>query len=118
VGRPSSRDGPAFAVTVAGEPRFVGVVGFGDRGDGVVEMTYGIAPRWRGQGLATRAARLGGHWAARQPGVSVVELRIGRKHEASLHVAVKAGFVAAGTVTQVVPGTAQTFVDLHYVLAR
>jgi RimJ/RimL family protein N-acetyltransferase len=81
-------------------------------------MSYGIAPRWRGRGLASRAARLAGHWALRLPHVITVQLRIGQGHTASQHVAVNAGFVLAGTVTQVVTGTGETFEDLCYVLTR
>ena len=114
-GRPS-RIGPVLVVTVPGEPRFIGIVGFGDRGHGTVEMIYGIAPRWRGRGLASRAARLAARWALSLPGVNTVELRIDRDNTASQHVAVNAGFAPAGTVTQFVPGTGQTVEDLRYVL--
>jgi RimJ/RimL family protein N-acetyltransferase len=109
-------DGPELVLTVADQQRFIGVVGFLDRGAGTIEMTYGIAPRWRGRGLASRAARLGARWAAGVPGVTAVELRISQDHLASQHVAANAGFVRAGTVTQFVPGTGETFVDLRYLL--
>jgi RimJ/RimL family protein N-acetyltransferase len=111
-------DGPTLVVTVADEQRFIGVVGFLDRGAGTIEMIYGIAPRWRGRGLASRAARLAARWAAGVPGVTVVELRISQDHLASQHVAANAGFVRAGTVTQFVPGTGETFEDLRYVLSQ
>lgn len=117
VGRPS-RDGPAFVVTVPGEPRFIGIIALGDRGEGVVEMTYGIAPRWRGRGLASHAARLAARWALSLPGVTTIELRIDQVQPASQHVAENAGFVLAGTVTQFVPGTGQTFEDLRYILEQ
>ena len=51
-------------------------------------------------------------------GVTTVELRIDQGHTASQHVAENAGFIRAGTVTQYVPGTGQTFEDLRYVLER
>lgn len=70
-----SRNGPVFMVTAPGEPRFIGIVGFGER---VVEMIYGIAPRWRGRCLAGRAVRLAARWALSLPGVTTVELRIDR----------------------------------------
>jgi RimJ/RimL family protein N-acetyltransferase len=57
AGRPS-RNGPTFVVTVPQEPRFIGIVGLKDRSEGAVEMIYGIAPRWRGRGLASHAALL------------------------------------------------------------
>lgn len=112
------RNGPTFVVTVAGEQRFIGIVGCTDRGHGVVEMIYGIAPRWRGQGLATRAVRLAAQWALSLPGVATAELRIDQDMSASQHVAVNAGFILAGTVTQFVPGTGETFEDLRYVLGQ
>ncbi len=115
AGRPS-RDGPVLVATIAQEPRFIGVIGLGDRGEGTVELVYGIAPRWRGRGLASRATRLAAHWALSLPGVTTVELRIDQHHPASQHVASNAGFAQAGTVTQLVPGTGQTFEDLRYVL--
>jgi RimJ/RimL family protein N-acetyltransferase len=90
-------------VTVPEEPRLIGIVGLKDGGEGVVEMTYGIAPRWRGRGLASRAARLTVRWALSLPGVTAVELRIGQDHVASQHVANNAGFAVARTVTQSSP---------------
>ena len=117
AGRPS-RNGPTFVVTVPGQPRFIGIVGLKDRDEGVVEMIYGIAPCWRGRGLASRAARLTARWALGLPGVTAVELRIGQDHTASQHVANNAGFAGAGTVSQFVPGTGETFEDLRYVLEQ
>ena len=117
AGRPS-RDGPVLVITIAQEPRFIGVVGLGDRGEGAVELVYGIAPRWRGLGLASRATRLAARWALSLPGVTTVELRIDQSHAASQRVASNAGFTQAGAVTQFVPGTGQTFEDLRYVLHR
>jgi RimJ/RimL family protein N-acetyltransferase len=118
-----SRNGPTFVVTVPSEPRFIGIVGLVDRGEGIVEMIYGIAPRWRRRGLASRAVRLdsravrlASRWAASQPGVRIVELRIDQDMIDSQHVAANAGFVVAGTVTQFVPCTGETFEDLRYVL--
>jgi RimJ/RimL family protein N-acetyltransferase len=114
----TSPNGPILVVTVAREPRLVGIVGVVDRGDGIVEMIYGIAPRWRGRGLASRAVRLAARWAASQPGVTTVELRIDQDMIECQHVAVNAGFAVVGTVTQVVPGTGETFEDLRYVLTH
>lgn len=111
-----SRNGPTFVVTVPAEPRFIGIVGMVDRGEGIVEMIYGIAPGWRGHGLASRAVRLAANWVASQPGVRTVEVRIDQDMIDSQHVAANAGFVAAGTVTQFVPCTGETYEDLRYVL--
>lgn len=53
-----SYHGPALLVTAADAAGFVGRIGFGARAAGVVELDYGIAPRWRGRGFATRATML------------------------------------------------------------
>ena len=113
-----SRNGPTFVVTIPDERRFIGIVGFAGRGEEVVEMIYGIAPRCRGRGLASRAVRLAARWALRLPGVTTVELRFDQDHTASQHVAANAGFTVAGTVTQFVPGTGETFEDLRYILEQ
>jgi RimJ/RimL family protein N-acetyltransferase len=71
----ASRNGLTFVVTVPEEPRFIGIVGLKDRGEGVVEMIYGIALRWRERGLASRAAGrrpprwpvAGAAWPGRSP---------------------------------------------------
>jgi RimJ/RimL family protein N-acetyltransferase len=118
AGRPS-RNGP-FVITIPGEPRFIGIVGLGDSdsGEGIVGMIYGIAPRWQGWGMASRAVRLAARWALSLPGVRAVELRIDQDVVEFQRVAVNAGFVVAGTVAQFVPGTGETFEDLRYVLGQ
>jgi RimJ/RimL family protein N-acetyltransferase len=52
------RAGPSLAVVRAGDDMPAGVVYFTVRSKDSVEMAYGVAPAYRGQGLATRAARL------------------------------------------------------------
>ena len=111
-----SRNGPTFVVTIPSETRFIGIVGLVDRGECIVEMIYGMAPRWRGRGLASRAVRLASHWAASQPGVRTVELRIDHDLIDSQHVAANAGFVVAGTVTPVRSVHWETSEDPRYVL--
>lgn len=119
AGRPS-RNGPTFVITIPGQPRFIGIVGLGDSdsGEGIVGMIFGIAPRWRGRGMASRAVRLAAQWALSVPGVRAVELRIDQDMIECQRVAVNAGFVVAGTVTQFVPGIGETFEDLRYVLGQ
>jgi RimJ/RimL family protein N-acetyltransferase len=117
AGRPS-HNGPTFVVTIAEESRFVGIVALKDRGEEIVEVIVGIAPRWRRHGLASRAIRLAGHWALSLPGVTTIELRIDPEMLICQHVAVNAGFTVAGTVIQFVPGTGETFEDLRYVLRQ
>ena len=48
--------------------------------------------------------------------MTTVELRIDQDMSECQHVAVNAGFILAGTVTQFVPGTGETFEELRYVL--
>ncbi len=110
-----SHNGPVLLLDVGGASRFVGLVGLGVRGPGVVELVYGIAPDWRGRGLATRAVSLSASWLAGQQQVQVIELRIGREHRASQRVAEKAGFRLAGTVRQDVIATGEMFEDLRYI---
>jgi RimJ/RimL family protein N-acetyltransferase len=109
-----SHDGPALLLDLRGTSRFVGYVGFGARDEGVVELVYGIAPDWRGRGLATRATILATRWLVAARGVSAVELRIARDHHASRRVAEKAGFLLAGTIRQVAAVT-EAYEDLRYV---
>ena len=87
-----SRNGPAFVVTVAEHPRFIGVVSMAKHDDEAVGISYGVAPRWRGRGLASHAARLAALWASCQPDVRRVEARISQGDRASERVAVHAGF--------------------------
>jgi RimJ/RimL family protein N-acetyltransferase len=46
----TSFQGPALVVVEAGQTDLIGQVGLGDRGDGIVELVYGIAPDYRGRG--------------------------------------------------------------------
>jgi RimJ/RimL family protein N-acetyltransferase len=117
-GRPRRRDATfTFVVTVPEEPRFIGVVSVAEGDDGAFEMTYGIAPGWRGRGLASRATRLAAHWLAKQPSVRTVETLIEQGQRAGERVAVNAGFVLADTITRSVPSTGET-VQLRYIMDR
>ena len=100
-----SRPGATFTlvVNVPEEPRFIGVVGVAEGDDGAFEMSYGTAPRRRGQ------------WVARQPGVRTVETLIDEGQRASERVAVNAGFVLADTMAPSDAGTDDT-VQLRYVM--
>ena len=115
-GRPS-HNGPAFMVTVPDHSRFVGIVGMSERDDETIAISYGTAPRWRGRGLASHAARLGADWVARQTGVRRVEARISQGDSASERVAVNAGFEFANPVPPIA-GTGQIADDMLYVLNR
>ncbi|MGA4837868.1 GNAT family N-acetyltransferase [Streptomyces sp. G45] len=62
---------------------------------GEVNIAYGLYPRWRGQGLATRAVALIGRYAAAE-GASVGVIRVEPGNPASAAVARRAGFGHAG----------------------
>jgi RimJ/RimL family protein N-acetyltransferase len=111
----NSHNGPALLLDLDGAARFVGHVGFGGCEPGVVELVYGVAPAWRGRGLATRATILVTSWLIKERAARVVELRIAADHAASRRVAEKAGFRLAGPVLQHVPRTGATYEDLRYV---
>lgn len=115
AGRPS-HNGSVLVVTILEAVDFIGIVGFTERANDCVEMIYGIAPRWRRRGLASRAATLGARWALAAPSVAAVELRIGKNAHTSQHVARNAGFRRAGIVSQYVAGTGETFEDLRFIL--
>jgi RimJ/RimL family protein N-acetyltransferase len=103
-----SHNGASFVVEIADEQRFVGIVGVGEPRDGSVEMIVGIALRWRGRGLGSRAVRLGASWLLGLPEMSAAELRIDKDMIDCQHVARNAGFSLAGTVSQFVPATGET----------
>ncbi len=110
-----SRQGPALVIAEPDRAQLVGNVGLGDRGHGVVELTYGIAPDRRGHGYATRAARLTAGWLLTDQLASEVELRISQNNTLSQRAAAAAGFRLAGTFRSRVPATSDTFEDLRFV---
>jgi len=78
-----------------------------------VEVSYGIAPDQRGQGLATavvdevtRFILVHSGWATR------VEVVVAPTNDASLRVAAKAGFVRDGRRRGSVPGTGAVYNDI------
>jgi RimJ/RimL family protein N-acetyltransferase len=113
-----SHHGPALIVAAAGDPALLGQVGFGDRGDRVVEIVYGIAPDHRRRGYATSAARLTAHWLLQDQDAELVELRIGASHAISQRVALAAGFAPAGKVRSRLPATGAIYEDQRFVLRR
>lgn len=96
----------------------VGTIDFLPRGERIVELTYGVAPSWRGQGIATRAARLAADWALTDGAFDRVELRIGEGHAASRRVAAKAGYYEVERFETFVEDTALTHIDVLYARTR
>ena len=60
------------------------------------EVSYFLAERARGRGLATRAVRLAARWAFGELGLARLELRAHPANEASQRVAQRAGFRREG----------------------
>jgi RimJ/RimL family protein N-acetyltransferase len=110
--------GPALIITPAGEPALAGLVGLGDRGGRVIELSYGVAPDRRGRGYATSAARLAARWLLHERHADLVELGIDRANTASQRAALAAGFTPAGTVRSSVAATGEDNDDLRFILAR
>ena len=100
-----SYDGPALLLTIAQSPWPVGMIGFVCGGAGTIGLVLGVAPSWRGQGLATRAVLLAVGWLIRERGAEVVELRAGRDCPACQRIAVKSGLSQAGTAGSAIEAT-------------
>jgi RimJ/RimL family protein N-acetyltransferase len=120
TGEPALAGEPPLAgdPVLTGEPTLVGEIGLSDRGEGVVELAYGIAPDRRGRGYATRAMRLAARWLLSEGHAGTVELRIDPGNTASQRAAVSAGFTPAGTVRSHVSVAGETYDDLRYVMPR
>ncbi len=108
--------GPTFVVADAASGEFVGVVFIRARSDAAVEIAYGTAPHHRGRGIATRVLRRVSNWCFEQLHAERVELLISKGNIASCRVAVKAGFEFCGIRRTLVPGTAEEYDDLLYIL--
>ena len=110
-----SYNGPELLLAIAQSPSPVGMVGFVCRGAGTIGLVHGVAPCWRGQGLATRAVLLAVGWLIRERGAEVVECRVGRDSPACQRIAAKSGFPLAGAVSSVVEATGTVVEDLRYI---
>jgi RimJ/RimL family protein N-acetyltransferase len=86
-------------------------------GSDTVEITYGVAPAWRGRGLATEMLTGVTRVARDQDADRRLELIIDGKNAASIRVAEKSGYQLAGTRRSVVEATGETYEDLVYVPA-
>lgn len=82
----NSRFGPALVIVDIVTDEMVGLVFLSSREREAIELSYGVASRWRGRGVASRAAQVVDEWCFRDSGVERVELRIGVTNVASLGV--------------------------------
>ena len=67
-----------------------------DREPGTGEIGYWVAREARGRGVATRAVRLVGEWAARELGLTTLEIVVHEDNAPSIRVARSAGFTQTG----------------------
>jgi ribosomal-protein-alanine N-acetyltransferase len=81
----------------------IGFVGPPD-GDGVVEIAYGVAPDFQGQGYATEAAQAGVGFAVGSGRVKTVAAHTLRTGAASMRVLAKCGFTRVGEIIDPVDG--------------
>lgn len=93
----SDADGGWF-VTLAGDGRVIGdcgTLGWVDEA-GQVEIGYGLAAAYRGQGYGTEAVRVLADWVAAQDGVQVVTADVEVGNEPSRRLLVRLGFSLTG----------------------
>lgn len=84
----------------AADRTLIGLCGYkGPPTDGVVEIGYGIAPAYRGQGLATEAAGALVDQARRLVSLARIRAHTLPELNASAHVLIKCGFHKTGVIT-------------------
>lgn len=82
-----------------GSGTVVGTLAFKGLDDrGMVEIGYGMDPKYEGRGLMTEAVSAVIRWAAEQPGVLSIEAETEAGNIASQRVLEKAGFVPSGVM--------------------
>ncbi|MFI6790051.1 GNAT family N-acetyltransferase [Nonomuraea sp. NPDC050383] len=92
-----SSNGPlrAFGIHVAARADLVGTIdvrfGTEDLAEGQVSIAYGLYPKWRGRGLATRAVHLACQYAGAQ-GATQAVIRVEPENAASVAVAQRSSF--------------------------
>jgi RimJ/RimL family protein N-acetyltransferase len=93
--------GPMFAYALRGTSgQLIGGCELRMRCASSANVSYWVFPRFRGRGHALRAVILLCAAAERLPGLTRLEVRIAPDNESSRRVAVKAGFIEAGTVEE------------------
>lgn len=66
--------------------------------EGIAEIGYGIADKYRGCGYATEAVSALVDWALRQPGVVCIKAETEKSNIASQKVLKKVGFISTGKI--------------------
>lgn len=115
----TGRFGCTFVIATAVTPDLLGVVHLFTKGSTTGEIAYGVAPRHRRQGFATRAVRLVTTWAFAHLGLTRLEICVTARDVhglASRRVAENAGFVYEGVRRSHLPMTGAEVEDRLYVL--
>lgn len=107
------RYGGVLGVDHPNDP-LVGVIYLGRVSETSIEISYGVAPKWRGQGIATAATKAATEWALGAGGFERVEARIDQRHRESVRVIEKAGFRFIENFKTFVEGTGSTADDCLY----
>lgn len=82
-----------------GSGNIVGSLSFkGLNDNGMLEIGYGINPKYEGKGLMTEAVSAIVRWASEQPGVLLIEAETEPDNIASQRVLEKAGFISSGVI--------------------
>jgi RimJ/RimL family protein N-acetyltransferase len=106
---PLGPKGFAIEALDGGRPRFAGSIDFRPDGQGGAEVGFGLAPWARGQGVMTRALRLGLGWAFTDLELEVVHWRAHVGNWASRRVAWACGFQFHGTVRSFLAARGQRY---------
>lgn len=93
----------------------LGMVGAQPHGSDTVEIVYGVAPAWRGRGVASEILAQVTSAALAGDGARRCELVIDAENAASIRVAEKCGYRLLCTRRSTVEATGQAFEDLVYV---
>lgn len=112
----SSHFGPTVVIADAATNHMIGVAFLHKRDSKTVELSYGVAPAWRGRGVAAQAIRILSHWCLEVRQFDRAELRIDPSNVASRRTAENAGFARRGTVRTAVPGTGREYEDDLFVM--
>jgi RimJ/RimL family protein N-acetyltransferase len=88
----------ALAIVSSAGGELLGAIEVGQRGDGVGEIGYWVAPWARGRGVASAALRLLSGWAIGHLGLERLQLKADVRNEASQAVALRAGYLREGVL--------------------
>ncbi|SDT16168.1 GNAT family N-acetyltransferase [Microlunatus soli] len=106
--------GSTWLAVVKETDEIVGMIGAQQHPPRTVEIVYGVAPRWRGHGLATEVLAAVTRTAREQDADRRYELIIGRDNAASIRGAEKCDYRYVGARRSLVEATGECYEDLVY----